>query len=405
MRQGVTFAAGRVALEEPGVRVRHVVEVGAAYEELLASGASTRLDMDVDPRDIAMIMYTSGTTGQPKGAMLTHANTIANAQNVASTVGRGLRKTDVTVTVTPMFHIGGLGMHTLPFFYMGARNVIVPAFDPVGTLELMARERATVQLMVPAMWAALMRIPNLASYDLSALDLALSSGAPTPLPVIDFYTELGVPFQEGFGMTEAAPGISFLDAEYVKTKAGSVGRALFAIDTRIVDPNGVEVPTGQVGELVVRGANVAAGYWMRPDATAEAFRDGWFHTGDLGRVDDEGFITLVDRKKDMIITGGENVYPIEVEQVLCRFPGIVEVATIGVPDDKWGETVVAYAVVEEGAEVTAEALVSYARERLAHFKCPTRVEFISELPRTATGKVRKTELRQRETGQACAVTR
>ena len=399
------LTAGRTALAEPGVRVRRVVTVGPDYEDLLAAGEPRDLDMDVDPRDIAMIMYTSGTTGRPKGAMLTHANTIANAQNACATMGRGLRESDVTVTVAPMFHIGGLGVHSLPFVYVGARNVVVPAFDPAGMLELMARERATVQFLVPAMWAALMRVPDFGTYDLSPLELAVSGGAPTPLPVIDFFTGRGVPFQEGFGMTETAPAVSLLDAEHVKDKAGSIGRALFRLDARIVDADDRDVPAGTVGELVVRGDNVFAGYWMLPEATAEAFRGGWFHTGDLGRMDDEGFITLVDRKKDMIISGGENVYPVEVEQVLCRYPGLLEVAVIGVPDEKWGETVVAVAAAEPTAEVTGEALIAYARERLAHFKCPTRVELVDALPRNATGKVLKTELRRRYTGHGAAVSR
>jgi acyl-CoA synthetase (AMP-forming)/AMP-acid ligase II len=399
------LTAGRTALGEPGVRVRRVVTVGPEYEELLASGEPHPLDMDVDPRDIAMIMYTSGTTGRPKGAMLTHGNTAANARNACASMGRGLRETDVTVTVAPMFHIGGLGVHSLPFVYVGARNVVVPAFDPAGMLELMARERATVQFLVPAMWAALMRVPGFASYDLSALELAVSGGAPTPLLVIDFFTEHGVPFQEGFGMTETAPAVSLLGAEYVKDKAGSIGRALFAVDARIVDADDRDVPTGTVGELVVRGDNVFAGYWMLPEATAEAFRSGWFHTGDLGRMDDEGFLTLVDRKKDMIITGGENVYPVEVEQVLSHCPGLLEVAVIGVPDEKWGETVVAVAAMEPGAEVTPDALIAHARERLAHFKCPTRVELVDSLPRNATGKVLKTELRRRYTGHGEPVSR
>ncbi|MGH3392974.1 MAG: acyl-CoA synthetase [Actinomadura sp.] len=409
---GPLAAAGRAARTEPGARVRHtlVVEgdpdtVEHGYEDIVAAGSPQAVDFDVDPRDIAMIMYTSGTTGRPKGAMLTHANTIANARNQSAASGRGLREGDVTITAAPMFHIGGLGVHTLPLVYVGGTSVLVSKFDPAETLALMARERVTVEFLVPAMWAALMRVPGFDSHDLSALELAISGGAPTPLTVLDFFQSRGVPFQEGFGMTETAPGATMLDAAHVKEKNGSIGRPLFAVEARIVDEDDRDVPAGTVGELVLRGENIFAGYWMLPEATAEAFRGGWFHTGDLGRSDDEGFITLVDRKKDMIITGGENVYPVEVEQVLYRCPGVREVAVAGVPDERWGETVIAVVAAEDGADLTADGVIAYARDRLAHFKCPTRVEFVAELPRNATGKVLKTELRGRYGGARAAVSR
>jgi fatty-acyl-CoA synthase len=258
---------------------------------------------------------------------------------------------------------------------------------------------------VPAMWAALMRVPGFDSYDLSALELAGTGGAPCPLPVLEYFQGKGVPFQEGFGMTETAPSVTLLDADHVKEKNGSIGRALFHVETRIVDENDRDVPTDQVGELIVRGPNVFVGYWGLPEATAEAFRGGWFHTGDLGRMDAEGFITLVDRKKDMIISGGENVYPVEVEQVLYRHPAVREVAVVGVPHAKWGETPIAVVALKDGAQVTGEDLIGYARERLAHFKCPTRVEYVPELPRNATGKVLKTTLRKEYGGQETAVQR
>lgn len=206
-------------------------------------------------------------------------------------------------------------------------------------------------------------------------------------------------------MTETAPGATLLDPDHVKEKRGSVGRPLFHVQIHVVDENNREVSTGEVGELVVRGPNVFAGYWGLPEATADAFRGGWFHTGDLGRVDDEGFITLVDRKKDMIITGGENVYPIEVEQVLWRHEAVREVAVVGVPHPKWAETPIAVVALEAGAGVDSDELIAFARERLAHFKCPTRVEYVSELPRNAAGKVLKTELRKIFGGGESAVHR
>ena len=406
----------RAALAEPGARVRHRLLVASppgiqddaavdgelAYDDLVDAAGDRVLGMDVDRRDVHGIMYTSGTTGRPKGAMLTHANAMANARN-ALLLPRGIRPTDVTVTAAPMFHIGGLGVHSLPFVYVGAKNVIVPTFDPPAFLAAMAEHRATLQFLVPAMWAALMRLPDFDDHDLSSLDMALSGGAPTPLPLIEFFNDRGVPFQEGFGLTETAPSVTVLDADHIKDKLGSIGRPLLHVETRLVDADDRDVAIGEVGELLVRGENVFAGYWMLPEATAEAFRGGWFHTGDLGKVDADGYITLVDRKKDMIITGGENVYPVEVEQVLVRHPAVREVAIFGLPDERWGETVVAAVACD--TTVTPAELIAFARERLAHFKCPTRVEVVDELPRNATGKVLKTTLRSTYGTAASAVTR
>ncbi len=434
-------AEARVALQEDGVRVRHCIldqitvsspssssspsplssgqsldqttsQVPATadeyndinYESLLSSAPSQPLGMDVDPRDIHAIMYTSGTTGRPKGAMLTHANAIANARNVVL-IPPSISCADTTITVAPMFHIGGLGVHSLPFVYVGGKNVIFPTFEPQKFIQAMADHKATVQFLVPAMWAAVSRVPNFDSYDLSSLRLALSGGAPTPLPVIEFFQSHGVPFQEGFGMTETAPTVAVLDAEHVVSKAGSIGRPLMHVEARIVDENDRDVPVGAVGELALRGENIFVGYWMMPEATEEAFKGGWFHTGDLGRVDEEGFITLVDRLKDMIITGGENVYPVEVEQVLVRHPDVMEAAVFGVPDERWGETVVAAVVLGQGSKASTEDIIGYCRERMAHFKCPTQIVFMDELPRNATGKVLKTSLRRQYSGIEQAVTR
>jgi fatty-acyl-CoA synthase len=403
-------ALAHAALDGEGVRVRTRLVVGgepadgeADFEQVLASGEPRALGIDVAGSDLCCLPYTSGTTGRPKGVMLTHDNFLWNAINTV--LGHRLREGDRTVTVAPLFHMGGLGVHTLPLIYVGGASALLPAFDPEQTLATMARERVTVQFLVPAMWAALMTVPGFESYDLSALELAVTAGAPCPLPVLEYFQGKGVPFQEGFGLTETAPTVSILDADHVKEKAGSIGRPVFHVETRIVDEGDRDVPTGQVGELVVRGPNVFAGYWGLPDATAEAFRGGWFHTGDMGRMDADGFITLVDRKKDMIISGGENVYPIEVEQVLYRHPAVREVAVVGVPHAKWGETPIAVVALKDGAQVTGDDLIGYSRERLAHFKCPTRVEYVPELPRNATGKVLKTTLRKEYGGQETAVQR
>lgn len=395
----------RGGLAEPGVRVRHRLTVGfepaegeLSYDALLAGGSQDPVSYQVSGSDVAFIMYTSGTTGRPKGAMLTHDNLLANIHNTLASQA-GLSQSDVTVTVSPMFHIGGL-LHTLPLLYLGGTNIILPAFEPVGTLKAMAENRVTVQFLVSAMWVALTQVPDFDSYDLSALRLTMGGGAPCPLTMIEFLSARGVPFSEGFGLTETSPLVCVLESKYTKERAGSVGRAAMHVDIRIVDDQDVDVPPGTVGELLVRGPNVFAGYWMKPEATAEACRGGWFHTGDLARADDDGFLTIVDRKKDMIITGGENVYPIEVEQVLFRHPGVLDAAVIGGADEKWGERVVAVVVADPGAdsEPTTDELITFCRDRLAHFKCPKDVFLVEELPRNATGKLLKTELRKKFTG-------
>jgi fatty-acyl-CoA synthase len=306
-----------------------------------------------------------------------------------------------------MFHIGALGVSVLPILYAGGTVLTVRAFDPRRTLELIQEHRVTTQFLVPAMWVAVAQVPAFADFDTSSVRYVLCGGAPCPLPLIEFYQRHGWTFQEAFGMPETAPAALVLDAEFVVSHAGSVGRPVMHLDVRIVDDEDRDVPVGEVGELVLRGPNVFAGYWGLPAETAEAFRGGWFHTGDLARADADGFVTLVDRKKDMIISGGENVYPIEVEQALYAHEAVADVAVIGVPDQRWGETVLAVVVRSGGPDDTVQAdkLIAHTRDRIAHFKCPSRVEFVDELPRNATGKLLKRELRERFTGSGATVHR
>jgi fatty-acyl-CoA synthase len=349
-----------------------------------------------------VIMYTSGTTGRPKGAVLTHDNMLWNAVNMLS-AGPGIASTDVTIAAAPLFHIGALGLSALPLLYAGGTVVVVPSFDPAGFLDLLATHRVTTQFLVPAMWAALTRVPDLDERSFPALRWAISGGAPCPVTVIERFLALGWTFTEGFGMTELSPSALFLDAADVVAHAGSVGRPFLHVDARLVDEAGEDVGDGEVGELVLRGPTVFAGYWNRPEETAEAMRGGWFHSGDLGVRDEHGFVTLVDRKKDMIITGGENVYPVEVEQVLHRHPAVADVAVVGVGDPQWGETVLAVVVLD--GDVDPTELIAFAREHIAHFKAPRWVEVVDELPRNATGKLLKRVLRERFAGSAAAVSR
>ncbi|GAA4907869.1 fatty-acyl-CoA synthase [Actinomycetospora succinea] len=395
------------------------VLVGSVAFEALAKGALDELDtppvlvaLGAEPGDgtvaahpaagddPCVIMYTSGTTGVPKGAVLTHDNMLWNAINMV-TAGAGVSGTDVTIAAAPLFHIGALGLSALPLLYAGGTVVVVPSFDPAAFADLMAAEGVTTQFLVPAMWAALTRLPSLPP--MPALRWAISGGAPCPVTVIEHFTGLGWTFTEGFGMTELSPAALFLDAADVLTHAGSVGRPFLHVDARLVSSTGEDVAVGEVGELVLRGPTVFAGYWNRPEATAEVMRDGWFHSGDLGVRDAEGFVTLVDRKKDMIITGGENVYPVEVEQVLHRHPAIADVAVVGIGDAQWGETVLAVVVASD--DIDPDEVIAFARERIAHFKAPRRVEVVGELPRNATGKLLKRVLREQFAGQAEAVRR
>lgn len=385
------FAQAREAAAEPGVRVRNIVAIGPEYDALMAAADATPVIPQAMRNDVAVIMYTSGTTGRPKGAMLTHENLRGNAAALVPSFG--LSASDTTITALPMFHIGGLGLHTLPFIYVGATNVILKSFVPTQVAEMIAQHRPTQLLLVPTMWEALMALPDIDSLDWSSLNLAIISGAPASVPVIKFFNKLGVPLAEGFGMTECAPGIAMLAPEFVSEKAGAIGRSLFDVDTRIVDEFDQDVAVGEVGELLIRGDNVFVGYWMRPEESEQALRGGWFHSGDMGREDEDGFITLVDRKKDMLISGGENIYPREIELALSEMPGIGAVSVVGTSDAKWGETPVAFIVASGSPVVTEEDVIAFARERLAKFKTPTRVEFIEAFPMTATGKIQKNLLR------------
>ena len=296
--------------------------------------------------------------------------------------------------VLPMFHIGGIGLFTLPMLYVGGTVVILQTFDPAKTLKLLKAEKITLFFGVAAVFLFLIQHPDFNADVFADTRVVMSGGAPLPVSLVKQYNDAGIVLQQGFGMSEAAPSISTLSKELAIEKAGSIGRALFHVDTRIVDDEMKDVPFGEVGELVIRGPNLMQGYWNRPEATDEAFAGGWFHTGDLACMDADRDLTIVDRKKDMFISGGENVYPAEIENAIYELPQIAEAAVIGIKDKQWGEVGCALVVFKPDARLTAEEITAFLAERLAKYKVPKKIQFAELLPRNAAGKVLKNRLRE-----------
>jgi fatty-acyl-CoA synthase len=379
-----------------GAEFADAVEVldaeGEEYERMLAAAVPERRDELVGPDDLCLIMYTSGTTGRPKGAMLTHGNMTWNCVNVLVDVD--VRSDEVTLVSAPLFHTAALNMTCLPTLLKSGTVVLESGFDPARTLELVERHRITCLFGVPAMYDAVAAEPGWASADLSSLRNLLCGGAPVPARTIRRYLDRGLAFVQGYGMTESSPGVLLLDRHDALTHAGTAGVPHFFTDVRLVDPVGEPVGVGEPGEVLVSGPHVTPGYWERPEESAAAFRDGhWFRSGDLATVDAEGYIQLVDRLKDMFISGGENVYPAEVEDALLEHPAVAECAVFGVPDEKWGEVGRAVVVLRPGAEASAEELTAHLDGRLARYKIPKSVLFAGSLPRSGAGKLLKGPLR------------
>ncbi|MGY0065004.1 acyl-CoA synthetase [Streptomyces sp. LZ34] len=371
--------------------VKTHITVGPDYETLLREASADPIDEPVGLDDICIIMYTSGTTGRPKGAMLTHANLTWNAVNVL--IDQDLASDEVALVSAPLFHTAGLNMLTLPVLLKGGTCVLVDAFDPGGTLELIERRRITFMFGVPAMFDQVARHPRWADADLSSVRMLSCGGSPVPTSLIATYQQRGLTFMQGYGMTEASPGVLFLDAEHAVSKAGSAGVQHFFSDVRVVLPDLTPAAPGETGEVIVRGPHVMQGYWGLPDETAASFVDGWFRSGDAARVDQDGYATIVDRLKDTIISGGENIYPAEVENALLTHPDIVECAVVGVPDHKWGEVPRAVVVAREGAALDLDEVLAFLTGRLAKYKIPKSVVIVEALPRTASGKLLKARVR------------
>jgi long-chain acyl-CoA synthetase len=368
-----------------------IVVDGAGFPELLASVTPDFAVADAGDEDTAVILYTSGTTGHPKGAELTHANLISNTE-VSRTDIVQAGPDDVIFGGLPLFHVFGQTVALNVAIAAGACLTLLPRFDAAHALRIIADHKVTVFEGVPTMYVALLHQPDRADYDTSALRMCISGGAALPVEVLRGFDEaFGVPVLEGYGLSETSPVASFNHPGRVR-KPGSIGTPIRDVELRAVDEEGHEVPPGEVGEIVVRGPNVMKGYWQRPEATAEAIRAGWFHTGDLAKVDEDGYFYIVDRKKDLIIRGGYNVYPREIEEVLYEHPAVAEAAVIGLPHSSLGEEVAAAVALKPGASITAEELRDYMKSQVAAYKYPRHVWLVDALPKGPTGKIQKRDI-------------
>ena len=384
--------AARLAPLVSAADVANVIETGG----LADAGSSTQAyaEADAAPEDPAAIIYTSGTTGRAKGAVLTHQNLTWVALNCL--VDYDIVSTDVALMISPLFHVASLGMGALPVILKGGTIVLEKGFEPGRALRLIAEHGVTMLSGVPTTYQLMADHPDWATTDLSTLTKLTCGGSAVPTRILNAYEERGLHFSQGYGMTETSPGATSLSPAMTRAKQGSVGLPHFFTDVRIADEHGATAPQGTVGEIEITGPNVFPGYLNLPDSTAGAFTaDGWFRSGDLGYLDADGYLHISDRLKDMIISGGENIYPAEVENLINDIEGVTGVAVIGVPDEQWGEVPWAIVTVRDAASVDTATVRAHLDGRIARYKLPKNVVVIDELPRTASGKVRKAELRTR----------
>ncbi len=392
--QADTAAAVNAALEllegEPP-RVIAVDGPGAGYAGW-REAAPAIPPYPVRPQDPVSIVYTSGTTGPPKGAVLTHGSVLCNVENYLA--DWDLRRDDATLVVNPIFHVV-LYILTVPLLYKGGKVVLMEDFDPVAAVRLAEQEEITVWFAIPTAWQMMLATPELERLDTGRLRFVGSGGAACPQPLMDRFAELGLDYRQGYGLSETTSSAMTMGPGDQARKPGSIGRPFFHVEARIVDEEGGVLGPGEVGEIQLRGRNVCAGYWRKPVETGESFdTDGWFSTGDIGRADHEDFYWIVDRKKDLIISGGENISSIEVEQAVVSHPRVDEAVVIGLPHERWGETPCAVLTTVDGEALEPAALIAHCRERIAHYKCPTVVISVEELPKTATGKIAKLAVRE-----------
>jgi long-chain acyl-CoA synthetase len=378
---------------QPPASVAELPQGALALGAILADSSPSFDSVQTMPDDTAVILYTSGTTGKPKGAELSHLNMALNAMISADKV-IGVEERDVLLCTLPLFHSFGQTAVMNLALYLGATISMIPRFEPVKAFEVMQRDRVSVFMGVPTMYFYLLNHPDAERYDLSALRRCVSGGASMPVEVMRaFNARYKVKILEGYGLSETSPVASFnhLDRE---AKPGSIGTPIWGVEMRVAAADGSDAAAGELGEIAIRGHNIMKGYYKRPEATAAAIREGgWFFTGDVARVDEDGYFYIVDRIKDLIIRGGMNVYPREIEEVLYAHPAVAEAAVVGMADEALGEEVKAVVALKPGQAATAEELMSYCKERLAAFKYPRAIVFRDSLPKTATGKILKRELR------------
>jgi acyl-CoA synthetase (AMP-forming)/AMP-acid ligase II len=397
-------------------RLQHVIWIGAgdravlnkepvAYEEALAAGVvDVVLKTETAIGDLAHLYYTSGTTGKPKGVMLTHGNVMFHA--LAAIADLGLSDADTWAHVAPMFHLAD-AWATFALTWAGGKHVFLPYFNSAAVLATIQQQKVTISNLIPTMLTAMINDPSAPEFDYASLRVILSGGAPiAPETVRRILSTFGCDYIQTYGMTETSPYLTVsLLKDHLKQLPqhrqleikSRTGRPFIGVELKVVRTDGSEVAWDdrEVGEIIVRGPTVTPGYWQQPEATAQAIKDGWLHTGDLAVVDEFGYVNIVDRIKDMIITGGENVYSTEVEHILYEHPAVLECAVIGIPDSAWGEAVKAVVVVRQGYTLEQSELIDFAKGRLAHFKCPRSVDFVSELPKTGSGKITKKALKDR----------
>lgn len=384
---------GHVAIENyiyagPGPKPDFALDLG----EMRADADNSNPECDSEGDDTFVIMYTSGTTGRPKGTMLTHANFFW-ASVTFRTVVQQEQEVERTLLVLPLFHIAAM-FQMAAFVHWGQPVYLMNGFDPKVIFETIEREKITSFGAVPAILSFMRLVPDWQKYDTSSLKVILVFAAPVPVPLIEEYAKGGVVVRQLYGLTECTGPATVIGPEEAVDRAGSCGKAFFHTDVKVVDMEGNETAPGEMGEVIISGGHNMKGYWRNPDATEEALRDGWLYTGDVAYRDEDGFIFIADRKKDMIISGGENIYPAEIESVIYGHPKVADVGVIGLPDEKWGETVKAIIVPKPGVELAEAEIIEYLKGKIAKFKLPKSVAFTDSLPRNPSGKILKRVLRE-----------
>lgn len=363
------------------------------YQQVVKFPAANQMAAEISMENPWLIIYTGGTTGFPKGAVLTYRSVIWNSLNTI--ISWGIKENDITVTYMPLYHTGGINALSMPVLHMGGTVIIGKKYDPEKAVQIIEEERCTILLLVPTMYHMMIKTKAFQNADFPSMHTFLSGGAPCPFNIYNEFQAKGLNFKEGYGLTEAGPNNFYINPIKAYQKKGSVGKPMFYNEVKIVDDDGKEMPTGEVGEIWLAGPHLFDYYWNKEEETNKAFHHKWFKTGDLGRKDQDGDYYIVGRKKDMIISGGENIYPLEIENVLHRHPSIEEASVVGLPDEKWGEVVTAFIVMKnekELREVDEKELKAYLISHLAGYKLPKKYHFVKELPKTSIGKISKADL-------------